>query len=46
MARPRKSVDTMSKNLTKEERENRKLEEERLKAGSNKINPPDNLTKD
>ena len=46
MARPRKSVDTMSKNLTKEERENRKLEEERLKGGSNKINPPDNLTKD
>ncbi|MBS4539815.1 phage terminase small subunit P27 family [Clostridium sp. D2Q-11] len=40
MARPAKSVDVMSKNLTKEEYEARKAAEESLKGGSDKIKPP------
>jgi P27 family predicted phage terminase small subunit len=44
MARPAKSVDTMSKNLTKEEYENRKQAEEKLKGGNDKIKPPTYLS--
>lgn len=46
MARPAKSVDMMSKNLTKEEYEARKQAEERLKGGTDKIKPPTYLSKD
>ena len=44
MARPCKSVDTMSKNLTKEEYEARKQAEEALKGGTDKIKPPTHLS--
>ncbi|AJA42788.1 terminase small subunit (endogenous virus) [Clostridium phage phiCTC2B] len=43
MARPSKSVKTMSKNLTKEEKESRLETEERLKGGVDKISPPSHL---
>lgn len=43
MARPTKSVKTMSKNLTKEEKEFRLQVEERLKGGSQDISPPSYL---
>ncbi|AOY76908.1 phage terminase small subunit P27 family [Clostridium formicaceticum] len=46
MARPAKSVDTMSKNLTKEEYEARKQMEEKLKGGTDKIKPPTYLNKE
>lgn len=46
MARPAKSVDMMSKNLTKEEYEARKQAEEKLKGGTDKIKPPTYLSKD
>ncbi|OLS02415.1 phage terminase small subunit P27 family [Tissierella creatinophila] len=45
MARPSKSVATMSKNLTKEEKETRLKVEEKLKGGTNKITPPKHLNK-
>lgn len=43
MARPSKSVKTMSKNLTKEEKEIRLETEEKLKGGADKISPPSHL---
>lgn len=43
MARPSKSVKTMSKNLTKEEMETRLETEEKLKGGADKIFPPKHL---
>lgn len=43
MARPSKSVKTMSKNLTKEEKEVRLETEEKLKGGADKISPPTHL---
>jgi P27 family predicted phage terminase small subunit len=43
MARPSKSVKTMSKNLTKEEIEVREKTEEKLKGAANKISPPSHL---
>jgi len=43
MARPSKSVKTMSKNLTKEEKATRIEVEERLKGSSDKILPPRHL---
>lgn len=43
MARPCKSVDTMAKNLTKEEYEGRKKQEERLRGGTDKIKPSKRL---
>lgn len=43
MARPSKSVKTMSKNLTKKEKEIRLETEEKLKGGANKISPPSYL---
>lgn len=46
MARPCKSVNVMSKNLTKEEIEKRYEAEERLKGGKDKIKPPTYLTKE
>ena len=45
MARPAKSVNTMSKNLTKEEKEIRAKTEEKLKGGADKISPPKHLSK-
>lgn len=44
MARPCKSVLTMSKNLTNEEKNNRIESEEKLKGKSNNISPPDYLS--
>lgn len=46
MARPAKSVNTMSKNLTKEEKEIRLKTEEKLKGGADKITPPKYLSND
>lgn len=46
MVRPSKSVKTMSKNLTKEERESRLETEEKLKGGADKISPPKYLSKE
>lgn len=46
MARPAKSVATMSKNLTKEEKEIRLKAEEKLKGGADKITPPKHLNKE
>lgn len=43
MGRPTKAVDTLSKNLTKEEYEARKNAEEKLKGGTDKIKPPTHL---
>lgn len=43
MARPSKSVKTMSKNLTKEEKMIRAETEERLRGGTDKISPPKHL---
>lgn len=43
MARPSKSVETMSKNLTKEEIQKRRNTEQQLKGASDKISPPDHL---
>ena len=43
MARPSKSVKTMSKNLTKKEKEIRLETEEKLKGGANKISQPSYL---
>jgi P27 family predicted phage terminase small subunit len=43
MARPSKSVKTMSKNLTKEEKMIRVETEERLRGGTDKISPPKHL---
>ena len=43
MARPTMSVLTMSKHLTKEEKENRIENEEKLKGNSDNISPPDYL---
>lgn len=43
MARPSKSVKTMSKNLTKEEKEVRLETEERLRGGADNISPPKHL---
>ncbi|KQL54517.1 terminase [Heyndrickxia shackletonii] len=43
MARPSKSVNTMSKNLTKEEISIRKQTEEKLKGEADKISPPKHL---
>lgn len=45
MARPCKSVDVMSKHLTKEEKKIKKEAEEKLKGGTNKIKPPTYLNK-
>lgn len=45
MARPTKSVNIMSKNLTKEEKEIRVKAEEKLKGGADKITPPKYLSK-
>lgn len=45
MARPCKSVNAMSKNLTKEEKEARLKSENRLKGGADKISPPKYLNK-
>jgi P27 family predicted phage terminase small subunit len=44
MARPTKSVDTMSKHLTNEEKQARKEQEEKLKGNSNKVKPPSYLS--
>lgn len=44
MARPAKSVNTMSKNLTKEEIQKRLETEEKLKGASDKITPPAHLS--
>lgn len=44
MARPSKSVETMSKNLTKEEIQKRRETEQKLKGASDKISPPDHLS--
>lgn len=46
IARPAKSVNVMSKNLTKEELETRKNTEENLKGGANKISPPKHLSRE
>jgi P27 family predicted phage terminase small subunit len=43
MARPTKSVKTMSKNLTKEEKNARLETEEKLKGSADKISPPSHL---
>ncbi|QEK13717.1 phage terminase small subunit P27 family (plasmid) [Crassaminicella thermophila] len=43
MARPSKSIKTMSKNLTKEERAIRLETEEKLRGGADKISPPKHL---
>lgn len=43
MARPCKSVNVMSKNLTKEEKEARLETENKLKGGADKISPPKHL---
>jgi P27 family predicted phage terminase small subunit len=43
MARPTKSVKTMSKNLTKEEKNARLEAEEKLKGGADNISPPTHL---
>jgi P27 family predicted phage terminase small subunit len=43
MARPSKSVKTMSKNLTKEEKMIRAETEEKLRGGTDKISPPKHL---
>jgi P27 family predicted phage terminase small subunit len=43
MARPSKSVKTMSKNLTKEEIEVREQVEEKLKGAADNISPPNHL---
>lgn len=43
MARPSKSVKTMSKNLTKEEKMIRVETEEKLRGGTDKISPPKHL---
>lgn len=40
MARPCKSVNVMSKNLTKEEKESRLETEQKLKGGADRISPP------
>ena len=45
MARPCKSVKSMSKNLTKEEKEARLKAENKLKGGADKISPPKYLNK-
>lgn len=45
MARPSKSVKTMSKNLTKEERMIRLETEEKLRGKADKISPPKHLSK-
>lgn len=44
MARPSKSINVMSKHLTKEEIEIRKNTESKLKGNADKIKPPSNLT--
>lgn len=44
MGRPTKSVDTMSKHLTNEEKEARKEQEEKLKGNNNKVKPPSYLS--
>jgi len=44
MARPSKSVNTMSKNLTKEEIQKRKETEDKLKGASDNISPPAHLS--
>ncbi|AJA49539.1 putative phage terminase small subunit, P27 family [Clostridium pasteurianum DSM 525 = ATCC 6013] len=44
MARPSKSVNTMSKHLTKEEIENRQKAEQELRGSSDKIKPPTYLS--
>ena len=44
MARPCKSVKTMSKNLTNEEKEIRLEAEEKLRGAADKIKPPQHLT--
>lgn len=46
MARPCKSVNTMSKNLTKEEKEKRLKGEKKLKGNADEIKPPSDLTKE
>lgn len=46
MARPSKSVKTMSKNLTKEELQSRLEVEEKLKGDADKISPPDYLNEE
>jgi P27 family predicted phage terminase small subunit len=43
MARPTKSVKTMSKNLTKEEIQAREETEEKLRGAADKISPPTHL---
>jgi P27 family predicted phage terminase small subunit len=43
MARPTKSVKTMSKNLTKEEIQVREETEEKLRGAADKISPPSHL---
>lgn len=43
MARPTKSVNTMSKNLAKEEKQLRQEVEEKLKGAADKISPPKHL---
>lgn len=43
MARPTKSVKTMSKNLTKEEKEIRLETEQKLRGGADNISPPKHL---
>lgn len=43
MARPTKSVKTMSKNLTKEEVDIRTQTEEQLRGGVDKVSPPSHL---
>ncbi|ELC8387924.1 phage terminase small subunit P27 family [Clostridium perfringens] len=45
MARPCKNVNVLSKHLTKEEMENRKALEGKLKGDNNKIEPPSYLSK-
>ena len=45
MARPSKAVKTMSKNLTKEEKQLRLQAEEKLKGEADKISPPRYLNK-
>lgn len=46
MARPTKSVATMSKHLTTEEKEMRLAQEEKLKGNADKISPPAYLSKE
>lgn len=46
IARPAKSVNVMSKNLTNEEFEVRKETEEKLKGAADKISPPKYLTRE